>query len=149
MSVEPVNTEGDNQEDDDAQDLAATRILGVGAHELALVFGRQGLGTGLCVFGIAFAGFAIGLRDANPGPFDLPILLTIFGFATLLTILGVFAAILRKEGEETQQALQAPGKDKPAHAETLPAPGELSAPGAAQTLAEQALKPEESPAMNP
>jgi len=90
--------EGDDHDGDDAENLAATRTLGVAAHELALVFGRQALGAALCIFGIAFAGVALGLRDADPQKFDLPILLTIFAFAALVTVLGVLAAILRKEG---------------------------------------------------
>ena|ERR1700685_2359225 len=99
MSLQSVADGGSNQPDEDApQNLAATRTIGVAAEELAFVFGRYGLGIALCIFGISFAGFAVGLRDMNPGSFDLPILLTVFGFATVLLAFGVFVAILRKEG---------------------------------------------------
>jgi len=84
------------------ENLAATRTLGMAAGELGAVAGRQALGSTLCIFGIAFAGFAIALRDEHPESFDLSIFLAIFGFAALITILGVVAAILRKEGKRRE-----------------------------------------------
>jgi hypothetical protein len=101
MSIRAVPDEGNNQPDENAAvNLAATRTLEAAADELSFVFGKYGLGIALCIFGIAFAGFAIGLRDADPKSFDLPILLTIFGFATVVLVFGVFVAILRAEGSQ-------------------------------------------------
>jgi hypothetical protein len=99
---ESANT-GDSGEGNAARNLAATRTLNIAASEHARIVGRQALGVALCSFGIAFAGAAVGLRDQDPQSFDLSILLVIFGFAILITILGVLATIFRKENEQTQE----------------------------------------------
>ena len=78
--------------------LAAPRTLRIAADETGLVAGKEAFGISLCGFGVAFAGFAVGLRDLDSASFDLPIMLSIFGFGTVLVMVGVIAAILRKEG---------------------------------------------------
>ncbi len=104
--------EGNDHDEDDAENLTVTRNLGVAAHELALVFGRKRLGSALCFFGIAFAGLTVGFRDEDPQKFDFPIFITIFGFAALLVMLGVLAAILRKE--DSRQDETAPRRESTA-----------------------------------
>jgi hypothetical protein len=103
VTLDATDNQGDSNKSHSAKNLAMTRTLTVAAKELAPVVGRQPLGISLCVFGIAFAGLGVGLRDLAPQWFDLSILLAIFGFAALITLLGVLAAILRKE--EIQQAM--------------------------------------------
>jgi hypothetical protein len=78
-----------------AKHLASTRSLGIAADELSPLVSRRGLGDSLCGFGLAFAGSAIGLRDAVPGAFDLPIFLTMFGFGAFLVLLGTPVAIFQ------------------------------------------------------
>jgi hypothetical protein len=78
-----------------AKQLSATRSLGIAAYELGPLVSRRGLGDSLCAFGLAFAGSAIGLRDAVPGAFDLPIFLTVIGFGAFLVLLGTPVAIFQ------------------------------------------------------
>jgi hypothetical protein len=78
-----------------AKQLSATRSLGIAAYELSPLVSRRGLGDSLCAFGLAFAGSAIGLRDAVPGAFDLPIFLTVIGFGAFLVLLGTPVAIFQ------------------------------------------------------
>lgn len=88
--------EDDGNKSNAAQNLAMTRTLNIAAREHERIVGRQELGIALCSFGIAFAGAAVGLRDQDPQYFDLSILLVMFGFAILITMLGVLATIFRK-----------------------------------------------------
>jgi hypothetical protein len=146
VSVQPAPDKGINQPDEAAaQNLAATRTVRVAADELGSVFGRYGLGIALCIFGIAFAGFAVGLRDADPEAFDLSILLTIFGFATALLVFGVFVAILREETSQKATPTKRQVKRLNRQATAGPAPAATSVPsalGEARPLAEQTRAPD-------
>jgi hypothetical protein len=86
--------------------LAAPRTLRIAANETGLVAGNEAFGITLCGFGVAFAGFAVGLRDLDPTSFDLPIMLSILGFGAALIVVGVVAAILRKEGRIPAQSTE-------------------------------------------
>jgi hypothetical protein len=86
--------------------LAAPRTLRIAANETGLVAGNEAFGITLCGFGVAFAGFAVGLRGLDSTSFDLPIMLSIFGFGAVLIIVGVVAAILRREGRIPAQSTE-------------------------------------------
>jgi hypothetical protein len=86
--------------------LAAPRTLRIAADETGLVAGNEAFGITLCGFGVAFAGFAVGLRDVDPASFDLSIMLSILGFGAVLIVVGMVAAILRKEGRRPAQSTE-------------------------------------------
>jgi hypothetical protein len=97
---------GDGQGKGLSISLAAPRTLRIAADETGLVAGNEAFGITLCGFGVAFAGFAVGLRDLNSTSFDLPIMLSIMGFGAVLIMVGVVTAILRKEGRRPVQSTE-------------------------------------------